>query len=951
MAGKKLGINIAIGADISKFSTEMQNASRQMKKVGASMQKVGKKMTKMFTLPLALAGGASIKLAADFEQSMAKVSAISGATANEFKALSSSALELGRTTRFTSQEVAELQLNLSKLGLSPEEINKSTASILDLALATGEDLAMSATVAASTMRAFGLTANDMGMIADVMADSFSSSALDLSKFETAMGSVAPVARAAGSDLQSTAAILSVLTNNGIEASTSGTALRGIFLDLAGAGMSWSEAMAQIKNSTNPLKDAFDLFGKRGANVATVIANNREEITALTADYKDSTGEAKKMAAIMDNTATGSFLRLKSALEGVGISIGSTLTPLVRKLTDWLTGLADKFNNLSSEARRHVIILAAVVAGIGPLLFIVGATIKAFYALKLAILAANPILLATSIALAAIGTAFYFADKNQANFYEGLRATKIATDKLASGISKGVAEYKILESQLKHTTYESGKRKKLIDQINSTYGTTIKNIKDESSFLTQLSSVYETVYNGIKKRVILQLSEKKILPMLDRQTILMERVNELARIYNVTRDAEGDFVVGDPRSLELFATGVAGVRDEIYYLDGEINKVTESSAKLLSKLDGFGKEIDPTKVGGGGGGGGGDSDGVPSDLKHTRTETIITDYRANVDEAMDSIVTLERAKLGLAMADENNKKIWQDYINTIKNPVKSEVDLSDVFTATNTKNWQEYVKVVEKPIDISGVFTSEQLNALERAQIGLKGATDGTRVAWEKYTESIVDAGNAGVTMSNGLNVFSTDQKRAVGDVIDANEFWIESNGKVEDSVKSLGESLGEVVTKMKEGFAQMIGGVAADAFERLGRTMAGSKTTFRTFGTDILRSVAEFAGKFGQLLIATAIASKTFKESILTHPGLAIAAGAALLILSGAVKNHLGNVDAKLASAGGGGGGSSPDLSSVSAYKNNYGSSSGQTGTTMVLYADSLRQIDTVETQRIGRRR
>ena len=162
-------INIAIGANLKKFSSDMQNVKREMRRTSRKMKSLGQSMTRSLTAPLGLVGVASVKLAADFEQSMAKVKAVSGATGAEFKALNDNALELGRTTRYTAQQVAELQLNLSKLGFKPKEITQSTEAILNLALASGEDLAQSATVAANTMRGFGIATSESGRVADVMA--------------------------------------------------------------------------------------------------------------------------------------------------------------------------------------------------------------------------------------------------------------------------------------------------------------------------------------------------------------------------------------------------------------------------------------------------------------------------------------------------------------------------------------------------------------------------------------------------------------------------------------------------------------------------------------------------------------------------------------------------------------------------------------------------------------
>ena len=373
---KKVGVNVSISANIRKFSTQMQNMKRKLRRLGGDFQRFGRDMSRRATLPLAVAGGYAVKTFTEFEQSMAKVRAISGATNGEFKLLSENARELGRTTRYTASEVGELQLNLSKLGLTPSEINKSTASILDLALATGEDLADSARVAAGTMKAFSLQSSDMNHIADVMAKSFSSSALDLEKFDAAMRSVSKVSDLAGMKLENTTAVLSVLVNNQLDASTAGTSLRNILLELSSKGLSWKEAMDRINNSTNSLTVAKDLFGKRATAAAAIIATNRDEIDRLTKAYAASDGSARKMAAMMDNTLNGAFLRLRSAVEGVAIDLGGIMKPAIEKMTIIITGFADSFSKLSNSTKKTVIGIAAITAAIGPLMIGIGAAIKA-----------------------------------------------------------------------------------------------------------------------------------------------------------------------------------------------------------------------------------------------------------------------------------------------------------------------------------------------------------------------------------------------------------------------------------------------------------------------------------------------------------------------------------------------------------------------------------------------
>jgi len=167
----------------------------------------------------------------DFEFAMAKVKAISGANAEEIKKLNNSARELGRTTFFTAQNVAELQLSLSKLGFRTDEIIDSQEEILQLATAMGQDLGRTATVVAASIRGFGEDTEQTGRFADVMAAAFSNSALDLEKFQTSMTKVSAIAATAGFSFEETTGLLGILTDRGIEASIAGTSLRNIFLKL------------------------------------------------------------------------------------------------------------------------------------------------------------------------------------------------------------------------------------------------------------------------------------------------------------------------------------------------------------------------------------------------------------------------------------------------------------------------------------------------------------------------------------------------------------------------------------------------------------------------------------------------------------------------------------------------------------------------------------------------
>jgi TP901 family phage tail tape measure protein len=205
-----------------------------------------------------------------YEFAMSKVKAISGATDVEFQKLEQSAQALGRSTFFTATEVANLQINFSKLGFTATETLNAQEAALLTATATGEDLARTATVIGSTLRGFGLDASQAGRVADVMAASFTSSALDIEKFQTAMTKVAPVAKILGLSLEDTTATLGVLTDSGIEASIAGTSLRNIFLKLGDPSSDLAKSIGFTVNSGEEMVAQFKRMAAEGVNVEKML---------------------------------------------------------------------------------------------------------------------------------------------------------------------------------------------------------------------------------------------------------------------------------------------------------------------------------------------------------------------------------------------------------------------------------------------------------------------------------------------------------------------------------------------------------------------------------------------------------------------------------------------------------------------------------------------------------
>ena len=413
----KLGdLVVRVGANTRLLNQGLKQAKRDIQRTTGEIQNLGRSLSMGITAPLALIGASSVKVFADFEQSMAKVKAVSGATHAEFESLTNNAQELGRTTRFTASEVSALQLEFAKLGFTSKEITQVTGATLNLAQATGSDLAQSAEVAGATLRAFGLDASETGHVTDVMAAAFSSSALDINSFQDSMKFVAPVAKAAGVTLEEATAMLGQLANNGIKGSNAGTSLRRILQEVAGTGMDFGEAMKKSAGEVINLADAKDEVGRTASSAFLVLKEGMGDVDGLTKALQKSDGAAKGMADTMDDTAEGAIKRMQSAIEGAQIEIGSALAPIMIKLAGIVSDLAGRFSSMSDGGQLVIMAVSGVAAAIGPLLVILPNLIlgvnqakDAFAALGTA-LKTNPLYLAAA-AITAVATAAYLLYEN------------------------------------------------------------------------------------------------------------------------------------------------------------------------------------------------------------------------------------------------------------------------------------------------------------------------------------------------------------------------------------------------------------------------------------------------------------------------------------------------------------------------------------------------------------
>lgn len=398
MAKKSLArTTISIGANIAGLQRGLKTASASIKRFGGQAKRIGTTFTAAFSAPIAAIGTSAVKTFSTFEAEMSKVKAVSGATAAQFEKLESEAKRLGATTTFTASEVAGLQVEFAKLGFTAPEIEKVTENTLYLAQAAGTDLARAAEVAGATLRGFGMDASETGHLADVMAQSFSESALDMEAFAEAMKFVAPVAKSAGLSVEETTGMLELLANAGIKGSQAGTALRRIISELGATGGDVAGAISKLAKEGLNLADAKDEVGRHAQSALLVLGETIDTLPALTEGLQGADNAARDMAAtMMDNTA-GAFKTLQSATEGAMIELGDAianneifqdilegLTEKIGKVTEFIRGMSDAELYNKTVLAGLIAFVPIVIAAVGSLTLAFGSLTAAMGPLGLAV---------------------------------------------------------------------------------------------------------------------------------------------------------------------------------------------------------------------------------------------------------------------------------------------------------------------------------------------------------------------------------------------------------------------------------------------------------------------------------------------------------------------------------------------------------------------------------------
>lgn len=300
----------------------------------------------------------AVKTGMDFEAQMSRVKAISGATGEEFSKLKEQAKQLGADTAFSATQAAEGMENLASAGFTTSEIMEAMPGMLDLAASSGEDLASSADIAASTLRGFGLDAGEAGHVADALAKNAAATNAAVADTGEAMKYVAPVAKSMGIEFEETAAAIGIMSDAGIKGSQAGTTLRGAlsriakptkemkdtmdelglsFYDSNGKMKSLTDITEMLETKMSGLTDEqknqalVTLFGQESlSGMMALMDRGSGEVRKLTDEYKNCDGSAKDMAKTMQDNLSGAVEEFGGSVESLGIEIFENIRGPLKK---------------------------------------------------------------------------------------------------------------------------------------------------------------------------------------------------------------------------------------------------------------------------------------------------------------------------------------------------------------------------------------------------------------------------------------------------------------------------------------------------------------------------------------------------------------------------------------------------------------------------------------------
>lgn len=333
----------------------------------------------------------AVQVAANFEQAMSKVQAITNADAADTERLANTARDLGAKTQFSATQAAQAMSYLGMAGWKTDQIISGMPGLLDLAAASGTDLALTSDIISDDLTAFGMSADQAGRMADVFAATATNSNTNTQLMGDTFKYAGAVAGALGYQLEDVAVATGMMANAGIKGEQAGTALRSIMtrmvaptkesgtaMDMLGITVTnadgsvkpFAQTIAELRQKFAGLSDsekaqyASMIAGKEGMSGFLALVNGSDaDFEKLAKAIQNSNGAAHRMAKTMNANARGALVQLQSATESAQISVGNVFLPILARAATVVAGVAGRFADWAAKNPQVVATLAAVAGAV------------------------------------------------------------------------------------------------------------------------------------------------------------------------------------------------------------------------------------------------------------------------------------------------------------------------------------------------------------------------------------------------------------------------------------------------------------------------------------------------------------------------------------------------------------------------------------------------------------
>ena len=565
-----------------------------------------------------------VKISADFEETMSTVEALSGASAGEMEELTALAKELGATTKFTAIESAEAMTYMGMAGWDASQMMAGMDGVLQLAAASGEDLALVSDIVTDNLTAFGLAASDTARFSDVLAAAATNSNTSVSVMGETFKMSASIAGALGYSVEDVAVAVGLMANSGIKGSIAGTALKNTFNGLLEGCTLTSAAfgeyeytavkadgtMKDFSSTIDELRVYFDqmteaervnnamtIAGQRGYNGLLAILNaTDEDYASLTKSINECSGAAEKMAAIKLDNLNGELTLMNSAWDALKTTLGEQFNPELRTLYKTgteLFGLLDKFVQQNPGLVKGIIafvaVLGAAVAALTAYAAITKVVIPLMHLFTASIPGVNVIMgVATAIAaVTGVLVAMSTTTKSEAQQireltassreqYQEMKALEEEYNEVKDAMGETSEQAQELKAQLDEATaaYENGKE--TMEEYRASFDEVMQSYNDMVDQHEEASRQVETESAGIS-----ELANR--LGHLAGQTNLTAGEQEEMRAILAQLNEE---VPGLSMSYEDLANNVPGATEAILALaeaEAKRRQYDEKNTQLIEKI--------------------------------------------------------------------------------------------------------------------------------------------------------------------------------------------------------------------------------------------------------------------------------------------------------------------------------------------------------------------------------